>query len=98
MIENNEYAVIISESDHTHVIESISGMGPRGPAGNAQRFTTSVAVASANWQVLHNLGYKPNVQVFDAFGRLVWAEIDHLSVNEFYVRFGSPQTGSVEYT
>ena len=88
---------VVEERD-VYVVESLAGRGPRGPAGNAQRYPASFASPSATWQVLHNLGYKPAVQVFDAFGALVIAEIDHTSTNEFYVRFGSPQTGSVIYS
>ena len=98
VVEEHDVGYHVVDERAVFVVESSLGMGPRGPAGNAQRYPATFSNPSANWQVFHNLGYKPAVQVFDAFGALVIAEIDHTSINEFYVRFGSPQTGSVIYS
>lgn len=97
-ITETETLVVTQES--VSVIQTAGTQGPPGPpgpAGTADKTTVVFSAASANWQVLHNTGKRPVVTVLDAFGHVVIAEVEHLSSNEFYVRFGSPQTGSVIY-
>lgn len=53
--------------------------------------------SSSQWQVLHNLGRPVTVSVKDQYGNVVIAEVQHTSLNEFFVRFGSAQSGSVTY-
>lgn len=51
------------------------------------------AVASDDWSVSHNLGYKPVVSVLSPGGVEVDASVLHLSDNQFKVQFNQPQTG-----
>lgn len=48
-------------------------------------------------QVLHNLGYLPKVDVLDSSGNEVFADVEHTSDNNFYVRFAANFTGSINY-
>ena len=59
---------------------------------STQNFTSSTAV-----HVMHNKGKKPLVDVFDAFGNKVFANVRHESVNDFYVEFSVATTGSISY-
>lgn len=66
-----------------------------GTSGEVEevKFTTP----SALWYVIHNKGRKPIVMVLDEAGTQVSAGVEHTTDNEFYVRFSSPQKGSVSY-
>jgi hypothetical protein len=61
------------------------------------RVKTQSFSSATQWQVLHNLGKIVTVKVYDEFGSEVIAEVQHTSLNEFLVKFGSPQVGSVSY-
>lgn len=52
----------------------------------------------AEWIVNHNLGYKPLVDVLDTGGNLVGAEVAHISLNQFAVRFAAPYAGQAVYS
>jgi hypothetical protein len=52
------------------------------------------AVPATEWTVHHALHRYPNVQVILTDGTLAWGvDIDHLSVDEFVVRFEEPIAG-----
>lgn len=59
---------------------------------STQNFTSSTSV-----HVMHNKGKKPLVDVFDAFGNKVFANVRHDSVNDFYVEFSVATSGSISY-
>lgn len=65
--------------------------------GSSPPVTVDFTVASAEWQVLHNRGQKPVVDVLDEFGEKIATVVRHLSVNEFRVYFSSPTKGSAIY-
>lgn len=72
--------------------------GAKGDVGaSPSAMTATFSNPSQSWQVLHNLNRRVSVQVLDDFGNVVLAEVQHTSLNEFYVRFGSPQSGSAIY-
>lgn len=54
-------------------------------------------VADTSWQVMHNKGFKPIVVVLDSTGEEINALVTHTSINDFYVNFAFPYTGSVLY-
>lgn len=43
------------------------------------------ATPAGTWIVNHNLGFRPSVEVYDAGGVEVIAQIIHISVNQFQV-------------
>jgi hypothetical protein len=47
------------------------------------------------WIVNHNKGYYPSVIVLNIFGKVVLAEIEHISTNQVRLYFSSNQTGKV---
>lgn len=76
-----------------------TGQGPAGPpgggggGGGTQPVQVNQSVASSNWVVNHNLGYRPQIQVFTVGGLEVFAEIIHTTVNQYQINFVSPVTG-----
>lgn len=68
--------------------------GVAGPGGSTA-FEQAFTVAASPWIVNHNLGSKPTVIVMDAGGNEVEARVLHASVNQVYVYFSAPMTGTV---
>lgn len=66
-------------------------------AATGRAIEVEFQLASVNWQVLHNKGYRPAVNVFDTLGNFVIASVEHISINEFHVNFMNPQQGFVTY-
>lgn len=70
--------------------------GPQGlpgtPGGNGFAFTQSSPAAT--WIIDHNLGRKVHVTVFDPDGVVVYADLQHGSLNQVTVTFAAPFAGS----
>jgi len=47
------------------------------------------SIPSATWVIPHNLGFRPNVSVFDSAGRLVEGDVTHNSPNQVTVTFAA---------
>lgn len=67
------------------------------PGGDGAPTVFTQASALAEWVVNHNLGYKPLVDILDTGGNLVGAEVAHISLNQFNVRFAAATTGQAVY-
>lgn len=72
------------------VVINNSGGGSVDPV--TQNYTNQTQV-----QVLHNRGYRPAVTITDSNGDEVTTDIDHVSINEFFVRFAAPSSGTINY-
>lgn len=59
-------------------------------------FTHSFTDATSTF-VIHNLGYKPLVQIFDNGGQSVTASITHANNSRFDISFTPPLTGYLTY-
>jgi hypothetical protein len=98
-VDDGETITVISQQEATDTITvDVGGVGERGPAGAAA--TTAYVdfiVPSVSWHVMHNLGHKPKVTVYDSSGSEVLATVSHVSNNDFFVYFTNPQVGSVSY-
>lgn len=75
-------------------IVEVTKQGPEGASGSAaSSHLHTQSSSSATWTVNHNLGYRPNVEVFNTG----WAEVDasvvHNSVNQTVITFSQPTTG-----
>jgi hypothetical protein len=74
-------------------------VGPRGaqglpgtPGGNGFAFTQSTPAAA--WIIDHNLGRKVHVTVFDLTETVVFADVQHGSLNQVTISFAGPVAGS----
>lgn len=56
-------------------------------------FTHTQSATSAQWVVTHNLGFKPNVTVFNSANDVVEGHIIHNSANQLTLQFSSPMSG-----
>jgi hypothetical protein len=50
-------------------------------------------VPDSTWNVVHNLGYKPNIQVEDSAGSIVFGEITHVDENNATLTFSAGFSG-----
>lgn len=67
-------------------VESDSG-------GGVGAFHFVQASAASTWVVLHNLGFYPDVQVFDTNGDQVEGDVTHNSVDQLTIVFSAPFSG-----
>lgn len=74
--------------------------GPPGPPGFGA-YTHSQGVPAAVWTIAHNLGFRPNVDVFDSAGSPAEGTVSHVDDNNLTITFtsgGSPASfGGVAY-
>lgn len=69
--------------------------GPPGPPGaSGAGFVHTQGSAATEWIVNHNLGFKPSVEIFDAGGREVEADVLHMSDNQVRIYFTSAVAGT----
>lgn len=50
-------------------------------------------IAASEWICNHNLGFRPNVQIFSIGGVEAMAEVLHISVNQARIYFDTPFAG-----
>ena len=55
--------------------------------------TFTQAVASATWNVVHNLGKNPSVSIVDNNDQEVYAQVDYIDTNSLTITFSSAQAG-----
>lgn len=51
-------------------------------------------VAATQWEIVHGLGFYPNVTVMDSAGSTVEGELEHLSKYSLRVTFSAPISGN----
>lgn len=51
-------------------------------------------VASSSWNIVHNLGFYPNITIQDSAGTTVEGEIAYQSVNAVQINFGAAFSGT----
>jgi len=64
-------------------------------AGSTTAFSYYHATLDSVWTVAHNLGFIPNISVFDIGGNEIDCSITHLSVNVVRVNFTLPMQGTL---
>lgn len=76
-------------------LDSLKGdIGNTGQNGqNGGNFTHDQMIPSDTWNVVHNLGYKPNVLIEDSAGTIVHGEIDYVDNNNLTLRFSAAFAG-----
>lgn len=76
-------------------VEVGTAQGPAGPPGAAQAtYVHSQPVAAMVWTVDHNLGFWPDVIVFDASGSEVKGAASNPTLNRTTLTFSAPIAGT----
>ena len=65
----------------------------KADAAGDLNFTFTQAVASATWNVTHNLGKNPSVSIVDTGDQEVFAQVDYINTNSLTITFSSAQAG-----
>lgn len=93
-----------SDGGFTSILEVGQGpAGPPGPPGSGGGGGASAPVQvnqltpASLWTINHNLGYRPQVQVFSVGGLRIEADIQHISVNQYQITFVQPVAGFTIY-
>lgn len=70
--------------------------GPPGPGGGSDaHYRHDQVTASTTWTVVHNLGKRPAVQVFDSAGDEAEGLLRHVTLDECVIEFSAPFSGTV---
>ena len=74
---------------------AIGPTGPTGPTGpdRALAYEYTKGVASATWEIIHNLNFYPNVTVEDSSHSVCEGEIEYTNPNKVIIRFSQPISG-----
>ena len=89
-------STILTEEPTIQIIE-LAETGPQGPPGppgpGGNTFVFDQSVAASHWDVVHNLGFYPNVTVVDSAGTEVEGNVVYINANELTIDFNSPFAG-----
>lgn len=83
--------VAVAELRETIHIVTEGIQGPPGASGAG--FVFSQPTPATEWVINHNLGFRPAVEIIDAGGNEVDAEVLHISVNQARVYFNAAIAG-----
>lgn len=73
--------------------------GPPGPQGDSGGvYLHDQAIPAALWDVVHNLGFFPNVDVIDSAGTVVEGAVHHFDQNHLEITFAFPFGGTATLT
>lgn len=62
-------------------------------SAQAASFVHTQNSASIQWNINHNLGYRPIVQLFNTGSQVIIGDITHISVNQSIIQFSAPVAG-----
>lgn len=63
--------------------------GAPGPPGSLTSYTHEQILPASTWTIVHNLGFRPSIQVFDSAGGEAEGTVAHLDVTTLTVTFTS---------
>lgn len=67
--------------------------GNNSGGGGGPPFTFTQTVATSLWIVNHNLGYYPDVRVYNLLNQLVGCDVEQVSLNQTRLSFNDPFAG-----
>lgn len=108
VITDTNNAVVVETENTSHVLSTGSPgprgpegpqgptgpTGPQGPIGTDLHYAHDQMVASATWNITHNLGKFPSVQIFDSSGAEVEGIVSQISTNALSVSFSAAFSGT----
>lgn len=86
---------------HVSTLELIPGPeGPPGPPGDglSTALVFSQQVPSSVWTIAHTFPYRPDVDVYDHNGDLVYVDVDFPSSGIVTISWAVPSTGTARLT
>lgn len=102
-VEPKIFQVTVVKEDPKISITTPGTQGPQGEKGdkgdkgdtgnNGGNFTYEEQVGSTTWNITHNLGYRPAVQVVDYGNNNIEGEVEHTNANSLVIRFSEAISG-----
>jgi len=89
----------IEDSENKITVIGIGIKGDKGEAGDAggsggdKNYEHIQAIPASTWNIIHNLGKYPSVNVIDSTGSLVDGDVLYLDINTVQVGFGAGFSG-----
>lgn len=81
-------------TDSSLRVVTVGYVGPPGQPGAAgDSLVWNQAVVSDEWEIQHDLGYLPNVTIFDSADTEVEGDVIHVDINNLTVTFSAPFSG-----
>lgn len=91
--------IIVQANDSISIVNA----GPPGPPGipgvagvSGSSYRHEQSTALSVWDVVHNLGFRPNVSAFDSFDAPMDGIVTHIDNNHLTITFLSPVGGEAE--
>jgi len=94
-VADPEVQIVAVEEQVISVLELAPGpKGDKGDTGDTGGFYEhSQASPWHTWEIDHNLGYRPNVEVLDNEGRTLIGDIGHPTINRTIITFSALVSG-----
>ncbi len=87
-----DYDRVLIRPDDARIV--VRAQGPTGASGgSASAYLHDQATPASTWNVTHGLGYRPAVELLDAGGSEIDAQVVHLNVNQLQVFLSTPIAG-----
>lgn len=81
---------VVANVRHVEVVTR----GTQGPPGVVPTYTHTQVSASTTWTINHNLGFKPDVYLYDAGGNEFDAQVAHPNNNQTVVTLTQATAGT----
>jgi hypothetical protein len=72
--------------------------GEQGIPGNAGMFELEFPEPEDTWVIQHSLGFRPNVNVVDANGEVIYCQVTHVNKNLAVLTFSQPFAGIATFS
>ena len=102
-VEPKIFEVTVVKEENIVSIAATGTQGPKGETGakgdkgdkgdDGGNFTFEEQVGSSTWNITHNLGYRPAVQVIDYGNNNIEGEVEHTNANSLVIRFSEAISG-----
>ncbi len=84
-------AISILVTDDEEIFQ-VGGVWPPGTSGAS--YLHNQAAPDTVWTVNHNLGFRPNVEIRNAGGQVILADVAHITDNQLKITFAAPTAGT----
>ena len=100
--KTNNLTTVIHPAEQVLEVHDPGPAGPQGPAGPPVDYTAIPSLVSYRhnqnavsdfWTITHNLGFLPNVTVFNSANGMVEGNVVHTSINALTIDFSASFSG-----
>ncbi|UUV43187.1 hypothetical protein RCCWILLIS_15 [Rhodobacter phage RcCWillis] len=103
--ENNPPVVLGTPAQKTATVSLTPNRGFRGekgekgdPGASGAGYVHTEPLPSTTWVIDHNLGFWPNIYVYDTNGDECEGDVDNVSLNRCVINFSAPFAGIARLT